>query len=216
VTGSDYFVVLSAATIDGQTVNAALAQFSIENRYLNEANIADAVLDEPLAAHTTSDTLGLVINMLTQDTVTLSTDVALGSIMGQLLDDGTSWTYDRTTDSLEAVRNNQQSASSVAAAVWDALLSSHNTASTFGAQLQSITDGGIADAIWDEVIEAGANANSQTARQILRIVVAALAGADADSGDWSALGIDGIKTRIAATLTAAGKRSAINTLDGST
>lgn len=32
-TGADYAVVLSGATIDGQTVNAVLAHFSIENRY---------------------------------------------------------------------------------------------------------------------------------------------------------------------------------------
>lgn len=32
-TGHDYAVVLAGATIDGQTVNAVLAQFSIENRY---------------------------------------------------------------------------------------------------------------------------------------------------------------------------------------
>lgn len=32
-TGNDYSVVLSAATIDGKTVNAVLAQFSIENRF---------------------------------------------------------------------------------------------------------------------------------------------------------------------------------------
>jgi len=32
-TGHDYAVVLSAATIDGETVNAVLAVFSIENRF---------------------------------------------------------------------------------------------------------------------------------------------------------------------------------------
>lgn len=36
VPGSDYSVVLSAATIDGQTVNAVLAHFSIENRWAGE------------------------------------------------------------------------------------------------------------------------------------------------------------------------------------
>lgn len=36
VPGSDYSVVLSAATIDGQTVNAVLAHFSIENRFQGE------------------------------------------------------------------------------------------------------------------------------------------------------------------------------------
>ncbi len=39
ITGSDYSVVLSGATIDGQTVNAVLAYFSIENRF----NEVDAV-----------------------------------------------------------------------------------------------------------------------------------------------------------------------------
>lgn len=33
-TGADYTVVLSAATIDGQVVNAPLAHFSIQNRYM--------------------------------------------------------------------------------------------------------------------------------------------------------------------------------------
>lgn len=38
-TGSNYSIVLSAATIDGQTVNAVLAHFSIQNRY-NDVNVA--------------------------------------------------------------------------------------------------------------------------------------------------------------------------------
>jgi len=40
VTGSDYAVVLSAATIDSQTVNAVLAHFSIENRFTNVSQIS--------------------------------------------------------------------------------------------------------------------------------------------------------------------------------
>jgi anti-sigma28 factor (negative regulator of flagellin synthesis) len=70
--------------------------------YRLSATGVDDIWDEPLAAHTTGDTPGNVLNMLTQDTVTLSSDVALGSIVGQLLDAGTAWSYDRTTDSLEA------------------------------------------------------------------------------------------------------------------
>jgi len=35
----------------------------------------------------------------------VSTDVALGSVFGELLDDGTAWSYDRATDSLEAIRD---------------------------------------------------------------------------------------------------------------
>ena len=40
-TGHDYSVVLSGSTIDGQTVNAVLAQFSIENRNMRGTNSAD-------------------------------------------------------------------------------------------------------------------------------------------------------------------------------
>jgi len=39
-TGADYAVVLSAATIDGQTVNAVLAHFSIENRFTDVIKIS--------------------------------------------------------------------------------------------------------------------------------------------------------------------------------
>jgi hypothetical protein len=39
-TGANYTVVLSAATIDGQTVNAVLAHFSIENRSLGPSDLS--------------------------------------------------------------------------------------------------------------------------------------------------------------------------------
>lgn len=43
--GADYSVVLSGATIDGQTVNAVLAEFSIENRFHPlDAPLKNAVL----------------------------------------------------------------------------------------------------------------------------------------------------------------------------
>ena len=44
-TGSNYSVVLSAATIDGQTVNAVLAHFSIENRSALRPTTAGRTLD---------------------------------------------------------------------------------------------------------------------------------------------------------------------------
>lgn len=57
VAGADYAVVLSAATIDGQTVNAVLAHFSIENRSVGKdstitaAKIAsDAIAAAKIAA----------------------------------------------------------------------------------------------------------------------------------------------------------------------
>ena len=45
-TGADYSVVLSASTIDGNVVNAVLAEFSIQNRYMrgtNSASLASAL-----------------------------------------------------------------------------------------------------------------------------------------------------------------------------
>lgn len=48
-TGADYFVVLKAATIDGQTVNACLAHFSIENRSNLSAAEVNAECDTALA-----------------------------------------------------------------------------------------------------------------------------------------------------------------------
>lgn len=61
-TGKDYAVVLTGATIDGKTVNAALAHFSIENRYRVSVPaagaVADAVWDEALSGHVTAGSAG--------------------------------------------------------------------------------------------------------------------------------------------------------------
>lgn len=69
-TATDYTVVLSAATIDGKVVNAVLAHFSIQNRYMRgtdsantttpptAAAIADQVWDEALAGHATAGSTG--------------------------------------------------------------------------------------------------------------------------------------------------------------
>lgn len=103
----------------------------------------DDVWDEPLAAHTTADTPGSVLNMLTQDAVTLSTDVALDSIIGQMLDAGTSWSYDRTTDSLEILgAATAPSAATIADAVWDEAISGHLTAGSTGNALNAAGSAG--------------------------------------------------------------------------
>lgn len=121
--------------------------------------------------------------------------------------------FDNTTDSLEAISDEATpDAATIADAVWDEPLSGHVVAGSAGAALDSST---IADAIWDEVMESGAPAIAKTARQWMRLMAAALFGEDAGTGDWSAKSVDGSTTRIAATLTTAGKRSSVSTLDGS-
>ncbi|MCI0637357.1 MAG: hypothetical protein L0206_26085, partial [Actinobacteria bacterium] len=65
--------------------------------------IADAVWDEDIvAAHATADTSGLILSQLTKRSVTFSTAVISGSVVDQFADDGTA-TFDRTTDSLQAL-----------------------------------------------------------------------------------------------------------------
>ena len=114
--------------------NDAITAAKIADDAGNE--IADQVWDEELVAHTTADTPGKVVNMLTQDTVTLSSDVALTSIVGQLLDDGTTWSYSAATDSQEAIRDNlggsAPTAAQIADAVWDEAKAGHVTTTTFG------------------------------------------------------------------------------------
>lgn len=136
---------VGARTITGGTIDTN----NDKTGYALSAAGVDAILDEPLAAHTTADTPGKVLNMLTQDTVTLSTDVALGSIIGQLLDNGTAWSFDRTTDSLEAIRDrgdaawitavgfSTHSAADAAGAVWDEAKAGHVAAGSFGEDVQA-------------------------------------------------------------------------------
>ena len=95
-------------------------------------------------------------------------------------------------------------------AVWDELMSSHTISGSAG----DLLDGGNSD-IWDTVIESGAPANARTAREMLRIIIAVLAGKTAGADDWSAVSLDGSKTRVSATLDSNKNRTAINTLDGS-
>lgn len=55
--GADYAVVLSAATIDSQTVNAVLAHFSIENRF-NETTVTSMATGVVTAAAIAADAIG--------------------------------------------------------------------------------------------------------------------------------------------------------------
>jgi len=106
------------------------------------AEIADGVWDEDIvAAHGTADTSGLILSQLTKRAVTLSTAVLDGSVVGQILDDGTA-VYDRTTDSLQAIRDALAAAGPTAAviadAVWDELRAGHVIAGSFGEGVASV------------------------------------------------------------------------------
>lgn len=104
------------------------------------------------------------------------------------------------------------SVAGMADAVWDELLSGHTVAGSAGLALSV---GGQASAVWSYVLEPGASTTARTAAQLMRLVSSALFGEDAGVGDWSALSLDGSKTRISGTLDATGKRLSVDTLDGS-
>lgn len=126
--------------------------------------IADGVWDEDIvAAHGTADTSGEIVSQLTKRAATLTTEVLDGSIIGQMLDDGTA-VYDRTTDSLQAIRDaipaGAPSVGAIADAVWDEATAGHNISGTFGQVLFPIragtAQGGGATTI---TLDALANAN---------------------------------------------------------
>ncbi len=64
--GANYTVVLSAATIDGQTVNAVLAHFSIENRSSSLKKLAELPVAQP-PKNPTPDEAAMFLYMAERD-----------------------------------------------------------------------------------------------------------------------------------------------------
>lgn len=93
--GHDYHVVLTACTIDGQVVNATLAEFSIENRNRDISALAvDNIWDEQGAGHAIIGTFGQRLQSIRAN---LATGGAPGSIT---LDAGASIINDFYKDSV--------------------------------------------------------------------------------------------------------------------
>jgi hypothetical protein len=69
------------------------------------------------------------------------TTVHLNSVIGHLADNGTAASFDRTTDSLEALQGSSApTAAAIADAVWDEATSGHTTSGTFGEQAKTDID----------------------------------------------------------------------------
>ena len=95
--------------------------------------------------------------------------------------------------------------------------STHTAAAVWAVVARTLTDkDGFAlsaagvDAVWDEVVEGGL-----TARQLVRVMASVLAGKASGGGTTTVTftGVDGVTTRITATVDANGNRSAV-TLNG--
>jgi hypothetical protein len=123
-TANDYAVVLSGATIDGKTVNAVLAHFSIQNRYNPTppaaSAIADAVWDEATSGHAGAGTTGKALTDANNGTAPSAADNAT-AVWGA---------GSRTLTSGAA-----PSAAAVADAVWDEGLADHMLADSAGESL---------------------------------------------------------------------------------
>lgn len=75
-----------------------------------------------------------------------SADIALGSVMGYIMDDGTAWSYDRSTDSLEAIA--ADGGGLTAQQVWE--YATRSLTDKAGFSLSSSSEDSIVDKAWDE------------------------------------------------------------------
>jgi hypothetical protein len=90
-----------------------------------------------------------------------------------------------------------------------------DTGTTLPATLAALNDID-ADAVWDEVMDLNAPANADTARKIINVIAAVLAGKSSGGGTATNVYRDtgDTKNRISATVDANGNRTAVGTLDG--
>jgi len=144
-------------------------------------------------------------NVITGNVVDHSALACLAAVGNDISD------YDASTDSLEALGTAMAalSAATIADAVWDEAMSGHVAAGSFG---KGIAD--IPDSVWDEEMDTNAPAACDTAREYMNVALSALAGKTAGTGDWSARDLGDTKTRLQGTLSTAGARSSVDTLDG--
>jgi hypothetical protein len=205
--GADYAVVLSAATIDGQTVNAVLAHFSIENRFQEVdvvkwlgqacAAVSQAGVPEVDLTHIAGAAVDTASAQLGTNVIQIEGVDATDQIRDAILDDATRFSGANIDQALSTTESNIRGADS-------------DTLKTLSDQIDAIS----ADNIWDEVMDTNAPAACNTARHVMNLAAAFYAGRDAGTGDWSALSLGGNKTRIQATLSSSGARTSVDTVDG--
>ena len=168
-TGNDYMVVLSAATIDGKTVNAVLALFSIENRN-TKANLTHI---SGSAVSTSTAQLGVnavqaggtawVSGAITGSAVaagaihsTALSTAAKEGIADAVWDEPIAGHTDLATTGGQLGEAGADDSEVVAAAVWDLDMTGHTVAGTFGEAMDNAGGGSspadIADAVWDEAL----------------------------------------------------------------
>lgn len=154
----------SQAAADKVWATAVRALTDKDGFRLSSTGVDDIWDENIVSAHGTADTSGLILSQLTKRAVTLGAEVLDGSIVGQIVDDGVA-TYDRTTDSLQAIRDaipaGAPSVGDIADAVWDELMSGHAVVGSFGQRLQPARAGTAAGGGASSItLDAGASATS--------------------------------------------------------
>ena len=127
--------------------------------YSLSAAAIDLIWNEESTGHTTANSFGKALNLFFHASSTISSDFHLDSALGQILDNGTSWTFSRATDSLEAIRAagvnwvtaTPPSAASIADAVWNETSTGHTGGGKAGDQLWTNVDAILADTGTDGV-----------------------------------------------------------------
>jgi hypothetical protein len=105
-------------------------------------------------------------------------------------------------------------------AMWEEILADHSgtvgsAAEALDAAGGGLTTSAIATAVHQYVVESGNPSGAKTFEEIIRIVLAAIAGVSDTNYDWGAKNPAGTKTRLGGTLDSSGRRTAVTKLDGS-
>lgn len=133
-TGNDFAVVLSGATIDGKSVNAVLAIFSIGNRAATPVKVAEQVWFTPVEDHTLAGTMGQMQELAAADDVA---DIA-DAVWDELLSG-----HSTTGSAGEALAGagGGATAAAIADAVWDEVVADHLDTDTAATHLKNAGQG---------------------------------------------------------------------------
>lgn len=225
--GSEFSVVLSAATIDGQTVNAVLAHFSIERSGGPLALLKNGTYGLSALATAVTAVDDYVDTEMAAVLAAVDTEVAAIKTKTDYLPSATAGAAgglfiagSNAATTVNFTGNLSGSVGSVTGNVGGNVTGSVGSVAAGGITATSVATGAIdadalaadaVDEILDEVVE-----GSLTVRQVLRLVLAAVAGKASGGGTTTITFRDNgdTKDRISATVDSNGNRSAV-TLDAS-
>lgn len=159
-TGGKPDVILANAFHGGAAAQIQLATFTVATNAVAWASAWDAEVQSEVQDALEANNLDHLVKIAVD--TDFATTVHLNSVVGYLADNGTAATYDRTTDSQEAIRDRGDAAwvtggggsltaGEIADAVWDEATSGHQTAGTTG---KAITDAQSAGDPWATALPA--------------------------------------------------------------